>query len=203
MKFKCQSIATTRDWRLLSLFPAFGQTETQESFWRRVGLGFGPSYRHRSLRRGNRAVPVALQVAFLVGFLLLPMRLVGQLPNRADLLEQERTARIPEVTPPQRTVIERGMIFIQEASERFNSVRGDENGLHYSSGHFPAGAGFGFGVGYSHNGKWVDGYLEPDRPNRLDFHVNAAYSTRDYYETTGGIELMNIGGTIFNVGLHG
>lgn len=203
MKFNYPFVAATRDWRLLSLFPVFGQTKTQEPFWQRGGLGSGPSCRYRSRRPGTHPMLVALQVAFTVGFLLLPMRLMGQVPNRAELLEQERAARIPEATPPQRTNIERGMMIIQKASERFNSVRGDENGLHYSSGHFPAGAGFGFGLGYSHTGKWVDGYSEPDRPNRLDFHWNAAYSTRDYYETTGGIELLNIAGGIFNVGLRG
>jgi Omp85 superfamily domain len=142
-------------------------------------------------------------MALSIASLLLLTRLQAQVPYRADLLEQERAAGITEATPPQRTAIERGMTILQEAGERYNSVMGDENGLHYSSGHFPAGAGFGFGLGYSRNGQWVDGYAEPDRPNRLDFNLNAAYSTREYYETRGEVQLMNIGGSIFNVGLRG
>jgi outer membrane protein assembly factor BamA len=142
-------------------------------------------------------------MTFSITSLLTLTRLEAQLPYRADLLQQERAAKTSEVTPPQRTTIEWGMIGFQEAMKRYNDVMGDENGLHYSSGHFPAGAGFKVGVGYAHYGKWVNGYAEPDRPNRLDFHVNVAYSSREYYETRSDVQLMNIGGSIFNVGLHG
>jgi hypothetical protein len=149
MKFNCQSIATTLEWRTSSVFPILGQTKTQESACRRGGLGAGTPYRNRSLRRGARVLRLALQVAFSIASLMLPMRLEAQVPHRADLLREERAAMTQEIRPPQRTNIERGMVIIQKASERFNCVRGDGNGLHYSSGYFPASSRFGFGVGYT------------------------------------------------------
>jgi Omp85 superfamily domain len=144
-----------------------------------------------------------LPAALAIGSVLSPMPSRAEAPNRADLLKAEREAKTQELTPPKRTSIEQGLYFIDKAMERFNSVKGNESGLHYSSGHFPPGAGFGFGLGYTRNGMWVDGYPEPDRPNRLDFHFNAAYSTREYYETTGEVQLLNIAGTLFNFGVHG
>src|SRR5690606_37499751 len=121
----------------------------------------------------------------------------------ANLLVVEREARAEELAPPQRTRIEEGLAFIERASQRFNSVRGNESGLHYSSGSFPPGAGFGFGLGYTHKGMWVEGYPEPDRANRLDYNVSASYSTRKYYETVADAQLLNIGGSIFNLGVRG
>ena len=142
-------------------------------------------------------------MALSIASSLLVTRLQAQSPDRADLLKQERAARIEEATPPQRTTIERGMNFLQKAREGFERLMGDENGWHYSSGDFPAGAGIRPGVGYSHDSKWVDGYAQPDRPNRLTFDWNAAYTTREYYQTALKTQLLNIGGSIFNVGLHG
>ena len=129
--------------------------------------------------------------------------LQAQAPSRADLLIAEREARAEELTPPKRTRIEQGLTFIERASQRFNNVRGNETGLHFSSGNFPPGAGLGFGVGYTHNGMWLDGYPEPDRPNRLDYSTNVSYSTHHYYEAVAGGQLLNIGGTIFNLGVRG
>lgn len=129
--------------------------------------------------------------------------LQGQSPSRADLLIAEREARTEELTPPKRTRIEKGLTFIERASQRFNNVRGNETGLHFSGGNFPPGAGLGFGVGYTHNGMWLDGYPEPDRPNRLDYATNVSYSTHHYYEAVAGGQLSNIGGSIFNLGVRG
>jgi hypothetical protein len=50
---------------------------------------------------------------------------------------------------------------------------------------------------------WVDGYPEPDRPNRLDFNTSASYSTHHYYEVVADAQLLNIGGSIFNLGVRG
>ncbi len=149
------------------------------------------------------AIRLTLPLAIAIAAFLWTLPTQAQAPSRAQLLLGERQAKSESLTPPERTSIERGLRFIEKASERFNSVKGNETGLHYSSGHFPAGAGFGFGLGYTHNGMWVEGYPEPDRPNRLDFHVTAAYSTREYYELSSEVQLQNIAGSIFNVGVHG
>jgi hypothetical protein len=127
----------------------------------------------------------------------------AQTPTRANLLLGEREARSETLTPPARTRIEQGLALIEKASQRFNNVRGNETGIHYYSGNFPAGSGFGFGLGYTHNGMWVDGYPEPDRPNRLDYSLAAAFSSRSYYELVSDVKVLNIGGSIFNIGLRG
>ena len=80
-------------------------------------------------------------MALSIASSLLVTRPQAQSPDRADLLKQERAAGIAEATPPQRTTIERGMNVLQKAREGFERLMGDENGWHYSSGDFPAGAG--------------------------------------------------------------
>jgi hypothetical protein len=156
--------------------------------------------RSRSVRSLASALPA---LALAVGFVWSPHRLCAQGPKRAELLVDDRDARTDHLTPPERTAIEKGLTTIEKAWQRFNSIKGNENGLHFSSGHFPAGSGLGYGIGYGHSNLWVDGYPEPDRANRIDFHANASYSTREYYELTSNIDVLNIGGSIFNVGFHG
>lgn len=153
-------------------------------------------------RTTRKLVPFFLLGVVYAGAWISPA-LHAQTLTRASLLESEREARSENLTSPERTRIEEGLAFIEKASQRFNRVRGDESGLHYYSGDFPAGSGFGFGLGYTHNGKWVEGYPEPDRPNRLDYSLKAAYSTRSYYEFASDVKLLNIGGSILNAGLRG
>ena len=134
----------------------------------------------RSFRAFANILPL---LAVVAGSFWIPQHLCAQGPNRAELLIRERGARAEHLTPPERTAIEKGLTTIEKAWQRFNSIKGNENGLHFSSGHFPAGSGFGYGLGYGHSNLWVDGYPEPDRANRIDFHANASYSTREYYES--------------------
>jgi hypothetical protein len=60
----------------------------------------------------------------------------------------KRAARTEHLTAPKRTTLKKALITIEKAWHRVNRVKGGENGLHFSSGHFPAGSGFGYGLGY-------------------------------------------------------
>ncbi len=163
---------------------------------------------HRTLSRFFRGLATpggrfVLGVAFAAIVFPSPSILRAQAPTRAEILRKEREAKSERLTPPERNGVERGLAVIERAAQRFNSVKGNETGVHFYSGDFPAGAGFGFGLGYTHNGMWVDGYPEPNKPNRLDFDVKAAYTTREYYELASDVKLLNIGGSIVNLGLRG
>ena len=153
--------------------------------------------------RVPRLIRFIALASVLIPAIVLTSRTQAQVPSRADLLLAAREAKAEVLTPPVRTSVEKGLVFLEKASQRFNSVRGNQTGMHFSSGNFPPGAGLGFGVGYTHNGMWRDGYPEPDRPNRLDYQTNASYSTRSYYEAVAGAQLRNIGGSIFNLGARG
>ena len=133
--------------------------------------------------------------------LLLPLLTVAagaQVPTRATLLRAERQARVERATPPQRKSIEKGLRTFEKAFGRFNRVKRGKGGFHFASGDFPAGSGFGYGLGYTRRGLLVEGYPEPDRPNRVDVDVVAAYSTRKYYELSGEIKYLNIAALLHN-----
>src|SRR5262245_20313785 len=104
---------------------------------------------------------VALTTLFAV--LLGQSMLEAQAPNRADLLEAERQGKRDAVTPPERTGIERGMRLIERGLTDFENLTGNDRGLYYSSGHLPAGSGFGFGLGYTYKPTTKGGYSDPGR----------------------------------------
>ena len=135
----------------------------------------------------------------LLAVLLCQSILEAQTPNRADLLEAERKAKIDQVKPPERTTIERGMRLLEKGLTSFENIKGRDPGLHYTGGHLPAGSGFGFGLGYTFSPTTKGGYSDPGRPNAFDFKLGAAYSTRDYYQGTAEARWRNIGASIFNV----
>jgi hypothetical protein len=141
-----------------------------------IGSMWRPKLRFRVSRSFRALANILPLFALAAGVVWSPQRVCGQGPNRAELLLRERGARAERLVPPERTAVEKGLITIEKAWQRFNNVKGDGNGLHFSSGHFPAGAGFGYGLGYTHSGMWVDGYPEPGRANRVDFHANASYT---------------------------
>jgi len=144
-----------------------------------------------------RATCDVLSTLFAV--LLCQSILEAQVPSRAELLEAEREAQRDEVTPPERTPIERGMRLLEKGLTSFENIKGSDPGLHYTSGHLPAGSGFGFGLGYTYRPTTKGGYSEPGRPNAIDFKAGAAYSTRDYYEANAELQWRNIGASVVNV----
>ena len=138
--------------------------------------------------------------------LLLPLLTIAagaQVPSRLTLLRAERQAKVERATPPQRVSIEKGLRTFEKAFGRFNRVKRGKGGFHFAGGDFPAGFGFGFGLGYTRRGLLVEGYPEPDRPNRVDIDVVAAFSTREYYEFSSEIKYLNIDGSLVNMAFRG
>jgi hypothetical protein len=147
----------------------------------------------------NRGLTACLILSALFAPLLCPAILQAQVSSRADLLEAEREAKVADVTPPERTTIERGMRVIEKAATSYENIKGRDPGPHYTSGNLPTGSGFGFGLGYTFSPMTKGGYSDPTLPNLFELKVDAAYSTREYYEGKAEIRLSNIAGSIFNV----
>ncbi|MGE0815341.1 MAG: BamA/TamA family outer membrane protein [Vicinamibacterales bacterium] len=70
------------------------------------------------------------------------------LPTRGAALDVARDARVGEVSPPGRTVLERALYWYDTQSVLDRLVRG-WHGLHVVGGRFAAGAGSALGVGYT------------------------------------------------------
>ena len=128
---------------------------------------------------------------------------LGQAPTRSELLAARRQERSQHLSPPRRESVDKGVRAVDRFIERFNRVQESSAGFFYSTGDFPSGKGFAFGVGYQHRGLLQRGYVPETYPNRMDLRVEAAYSTRSYQQLSAGLEFRNIGGSIFNLGLRG
>jgi hypothetical protein len=124
-------------------------------------------------------------------------------PTRAELLDARRQEKSLNLTPPQRERVDRGIRTVQGFIDRFNRVQESSAGFFYSTGDFPSGKGFAFGMGYQNRGLLQRGYVSETQPNRIDLRVEAAYSTRSYQQLSGQMEFRNLGGSFFNLGLRG
>jgi hypothetical protein len=142
-------------------------------------------------------------VRFILSALFVPLLgqsiLIAQVPARAELLEAEREAKVKEVRSPERTTIERRLRVIEKAATKYENIKGRDPGLHYTTGNLPTGSGFGFGLGYTFSPMIKGGYSDPTLPNLFELKIDAAYSSREYYEGKAEIRLSNIGGSILNV----
>jgi outer membrane protein assembly factor BamA len=152
-----------------------------------------------SVELTNHRFTVRLILSALFVPLLCQSILQAQVPSRAELLEAEREAKVEEVRPPERTTIERGMRAIEKAATKYEKIKGRDPGLHFSSGNFPTGSGLGFGLGYTYSSTTKGGYSDPTRPNQFELKLDAAYTTRNYYEGTAEIRLSNVASSIFNM----
>jgi outer membrane protein assembly factor BamA len=124
-------------------------------------------------------------------------------PTRAELLDARRQEKSLNLTPPHRESVDRGIRTVQGFIDRFNQVQESSAGFFYSTGDFPSGRGFAFGLGYQNRGLLQRGFVSETHPNRIDLRVEAAYSTRSYQQLSGQLEFRNLGGTFFNLGLRG
>ena len=57
----------------------------------------------------------------------------------------------------------------------------------------------GFGLGYTYSPMIKGGYSDPTLPILFELKIDAAYSTREYYEGKAEIRLSNIGASILNM----
>ncbi len=135
--------------------------------------------------------------------LLLAAPLAEAQPSRAELLSARRQEKSLNLSPPKRESVDRGIRTVQGFIDRFNSVQESSAGFFYSTGEFPSGKGFAFGVGYQNKGLLQKGFVSDTHPNRIDLRVEAAYSTRSYQHLSGQLEFRNLGGSFFNLGLRG
>lgn len=147
-----------------------------------------------------RFLPLA--AGSLILSLLGPTTAMAQ-PTRTELLSARRQEKSLNLTPPRRESVDRGIRTVQGFIDRFNRVQESSAGFFYSTGDFPSGKGFAFGLGYQHRGLLQQGFVADTHPNRIDLRVEAAYSTRSYQQLSGQLEFRNLGGSFFNVGLRG
>ena len=152
--------------------------------------------------RRARAAPLLRSLAGCLA-LLLASAALGQTPTRTDLLTARRQEKSQQLSPPQRESVDKGIRAVEGFIERFNRVQESSAGFFYSSGDFPSGKGFAYGVGYQNRGLLQRGYVPETYPNRIDLRVEAAYSTRSYQQLSAGLDFRNIAGSIFNLGLRG
>ena len=152
-----------------------------------------------SVELTNRRFTVQIILSALCALLLGQSSLKAQVPSRAELLEAERETKVEEVRAPERTTIERGMRAIERAATKYENIKGRDPGLHYTTGNLPTGSGMGFGLGYTYSPMIKGGYSDPTLPNLFELKIDAAYSTREYYEGKAEIRLSNIGASILNM----
>ena len=123
-------------------------------------------------------------------------------PSRAALLEAQHQAAPQTVLPQERSPAARALPRGEEVSRFVANLLRVWKGFHFSTGDFPAGAGFVYGVGYTYSplgdSPAVEGF-----PNRMDVDEVAAYSTRRYALLGFDLRLQNFRGTPLNIALHG
>ena len=117
-------------------------------------------------------------------------------PTRAEVLEAERRAKEP--VPPERTRAEKAL----GAGASANGFMTRFRGLHFDGGDFPSGAGFAYGIGLTDRAIGSL-YEHPDDANRIDAHVSASWSTKDYLQVGADVALRNIGDAPFNIAIEG
>jgi len=152
-----------------------------------------------SVELTNRRFTVQIILSALCALLLGQSSIKAQVPSRAEMLEAERETKVEEVRAPERTTIERGMRAIERAATKYENIKGRDPGLHYTTGNLPTGSGMGFGLGYTYSPMIKGGYSDPTLPNLFELKLDAAYSTREYYEGKAEIRLSNIGASILNM----
>jgi hypothetical protein len=120
----------------------------------------------------------------------------SQETSRAQTLEAARNSKASEISPPERSFLER-KLYWYDNQYVLPKIFGGWKGFHLAGGNFPAGAGLKFGVGFDHAlGSSVP---DPEGPNRVEVTARAAYSTRGYARLSAGLNLRNLGGAPVDV----
>jgi hypothetical protein len=111
--------------------------------------------------------------------------------TRTERLEAERDARAAEATPPQRSMLERALLWYDD-QQVLARMLGGWRGFHGASGNFPAGAGTAVGIGYSAGGA-----------TGLGVDIAAATSTRGYARGSVALDVRQLGGAPVDVTVRG
>jgi hypothetical protein len=115
-------------------------------------------------------------------------------------MEQVRETLAGDTTAPQRSAVERGLLWYDN-QHVLAKLFGGWKGIHLVGGDFPAGAGLKIGVGYDKALTSAD--ADPLVPNRVDLTARGAYSTMGYARVSAGVNGRNLGGSRVDIGLSG
>ena len=99
--------------------------------------------------------------------------------NRAGLLAAERDKKAGEVTPPERSFVERKLYWYDNQVLLEKTATG-WHGVTFAGGSFPAGAGTGVGARFT-------------RGTRVQFETMAAYTTRGYKRADASVTARSLG----------
>ena len=119
--------------------------------------------------------------------------------SRTALLAGERDAKAGYAVPPERSKIERWLYRYDNGSTATPFIFQPWHGFYLNGGHFPAGAGTKFGVGFTHDVGRVRPAADPNRPNRVEIDALAAYSTMGYSRGSAGVTVHHLGGAPIEV----
>jgi hypothetical protein len=123
--------------------------------------------------------------------------------SRAGLLTAERERKATELTPPQRSKVERALYRYDNGAGALPFVFQSWHGLQLASGSFPAGAGTSFGVRFTRDLGNVRPATDLDRANRVEVDTVAAYGTRGYSRLAAGASMYRLGGAPLDVHVRG
>jgi hypothetical protein len=119
--------------------------------------------------------------------------------SRAALLAAEREKKATETSLPQRSKVERALLWYDDNWYGIPFVFQSWHGLHLADSRFPAGAGVKVAVGFTHDLGRIRPAADPDRPNRVEIDALGAYSTRDYSRGEVDINIYHLGGAPLSV----
>ena len=118
--------------------------------------------------------------------------------SREVALAAEREAKTSELTPPQRSFLER-KLYWYDNQHLLDKVFSGWHGIHLAGGDFPAGAGTKFGVGVDR----TLGAPSETRANRIDLSARAARSTRGYTRFGSSVAVRRVAGMPIDLTLAG
>lgn len=110
--------------------------------------------------------------------------------SRSDQLAAEREEKAGHASSPERSTVERALYWYDN-QDLLVKIQSGWNGFRMASGGFAAGAGTTLGISYN---RTTASPAALTRANRIELDTVAAYSTRGYTRTGGGVTLARIAG---------
>jgi outer membrane protein assembly factor BamA len=106
--------------------------------------------------------------------------------TRAQQAVEQRAEKSGRLSPPRRSLIERGLKWYDD-----NGARLQWRAFHFTGGNMPNGAGLGYGIGITQIAMGA-AVVDADRPNRVDGQFVAARTTLDYQRLGARMDLRNV-----------
>jgi len=127
----------------------------------------------------------------------------GSTALRAALLAAARDRKAGESAPPRRGRIERALYRYDNSAVATPFILQPWHGFQLAGGGFPAGAGTGVGVGFTHDLGRTRAAADPNRANRLAIDALGAYGTRGYSRVAAGFDMLRLAGAPLDVRVSG